>query len=381
MVKSRSLHLKWNGLLVFGLLQSALAFFPPVYELPEVGALYPEEPIDQYESGLDQQVEEENAQNDGALFLPLALPIGQTAGLAMDPANNLVLFHRSGRVWDESSFDSKNKFNLGPISNATIAILDSETGKQIAEHGKDMFYMPHGLTIDSQGNYWLTDIGAHQIFKMDKNFKPLMSLGKKLIPGSDDEHFCKPTDVAVASTGEFFVADGYCNSRIMKFGKDGQLLAKFGTQNTANPPRNGEFFVPHSLTLIEDLNLLCVADRENERIQCFSAGLLDSQTHHRRAYIPTGKFFTKAEGIGRIFAIRERKHYLFGVTNRGREQAEPQIFIMDINSGRVNTFAEGLDNVHAIAIADNGDVFVSQMEPSQIIKFKLPIDGEKRADE
>jgi len=30
-------------------------------------------------------------------------------------------------------------------------------------------------------------------------------------------------------------------------------------------PKNGEFLVPHSLTLIEDLNLLCVADRENER--------------------------------------------------------------------------------------------------------------------
>jgi len=55
-----------------------------------------------------------------------------------------------------------------------------------------------------------------------------MSLGEKLVPGTDDKHFCKPTDVAIASTGEFFVADGYCNSRIMKFDKDGKLLSQFG---------------------------------------------------------------------------------------------------------------------------------------------------------
>lgn len=34
-------------------------------------------------------------------------------------------------------------------------------------------------------------------------------LGAAMEPGSDDTHFCKPTDVAVAPNGEFFVSDGY----------------------------------------------------------------------------------------------------------------------------------------------------------------------------
>jgi len=104
--------------------------------------------------------------------------------------------------------------------------------------------MPHGLTIDAHGNSWVTDVGSHQVHKLDKDFKVrggfsvkrslknyfqlIMSLGEKLVPGADDKHFCKPTDVAIASTGEFFVADGYCNSRIMKFDKDGKLLSQFG---------------------------------------------------------------------------------------------------------------------------------------------------------
>jgi hypothetical protein len=45
------------------------------------------------------------------------------------------------------------------------------------------------------------------------------------VPGSDEKHFCQPTDVAVSeNTGFFFVADGYCNSRILKFDRKGKLV-------------------------------------------------------------------------------------------------------------------------------------------------------------
>ena len=37
-------------------------------------------------------------------------------------------------------------------------------------------------------------------------------------PGSDETHYCKPTSVAVTDDGNtFFVSDGYCNSRIIKY--------------------------------------------------------------------------------------------------------------------------------------------------------------------
>ena len=41
-----------------------------------------------------------------------------------------------------------------------------------------------------------------------------------------------------------------------------------------------EFRIPHSLTIIPDLDQLCVADRENGRIQCFDYdGAFISQIH------------------------------------------------------------------------------------------------------
>jgi NHL repeat len=28
------------------------------------------------------------------------------------------------------------------------------------------FYLPHGLTIDDHDQLWVTDVGAHQVFKL-----------------------------------------------------------------------------------------------------------------------------------------------------------------------------------------------------------------------
>ena len=55
-----------------------------------------------------------------------------------------------------------------------------------------------------------------------------MELGQKLEPGSKDGQFCKPTSVAVLPSGDFFVADGYCNSRIIKYNKFGFKLFEWG---------------------------------------------------------------------------------------------------------------------------------------------------------
>lgn len=74
-----------------------------------------------------------------------------------------------------------------------------------------MFYMPHGLTIDYEGNYWLTDIAMHQIFmfKSSDLTRPKLTVGEKFQPGSGPSELCQPANVEVMKTGDFFVADGY----------------------------------------------------------------------------------------------------------------------------------------------------------------------------
>ena len=98
----------------------------------------------------------------------------------------------------------------GPIRGPTILILDATSGDVLDKHGENMFYMPHGLTIDHEDNVWITDVGRHQVMKFPPGeFKnPSLVLGVNLKPGSDEKHFCKPTDVAVDRSGNFYVSDG-----------------------------------------------------------------------------------------------------------------------------------------------------------------------------
>lgn len=56
-------------------------------------------------------------------------------------------------------------------------------------------------------------------------------MGEKFIPGSDQGHFCKPTGVAVTVDGSIYVADGYCNNRIMKFDRNGKFVMQWGHPN------------------------------------------------------------------------------------------------------------------------------------------------------
>lgn len=41
------------------------------------------------------------------------------------------------------------------------------------------------------------------------------------------------------------------------------------SETSVGQAKPGQFRIPHSLTLVSDFGQLCVADRENGRIQCF----------------------------------------------------------------------------------------------------------------
>lgn len=57
--------------------------------------------------------------------------------------------------------------------------------------------------------------------------------------------FNQPTDVAFGKNGEVYVSDGYGNSRVVKFDRDGIFLMAWGKYGTAP----GEFNLPHSVAV------------------------------------------------------------------------------------------------------------------------------------
>jgi hypothetical protein len=127
---------------------------------------------------------------------------------------------------------------------------------------------PHSVLIspyDPAHNVWVVDDIHHQIFEFTNDGKRmLMSLGVRDEAGSDATHFKRPTDIAWLPDGTFFVSDGYGNTRVAKFDRNGKFLMSWGTRGTGN----SEFNTPHSIT-IDKNGRVYVSDRANNRIQVF----------------------------------------------------------------------------------------------------------------
>ncbi|XP_014747878.1 PREDICTED: peptidyl-glycine alpha-amidating monooxygenase isoform X4 [Sturnus vulgaris] len=300
----------------------------------------------------------------------LDLKLGQVSGLALDPENNLVVFHRGDHVWDVNSFDSKFVYQqrgLGPIEQNTIIVLNPSNAKLLHSTGKSLFYLPHGLSVDKNGNYWVTDVALHQVFKLGANEKePLLILGVALQPGSDKNHFCQPTDVAVDPiTGSIYVSDGYCNSRIIQFSPNGLYVMQWGEETSLGRSRPGQFHIPHSLALIPDLSQLCVADRENGRIQCFK--------------LETGEFTReiKHKAFGReLFAVSYVPGGLLFAVNGmpyPGEAESVQGFVMNFSTGEIiDTFIplrKSFEMPHDIIASEDRTVFVGDVHAKTVWKF------------
>ncbi|XP_064130580.1 peptidyl-glycine alpha-amidating monooxygenase isoform X8 [Loxodonta africana] len=325
-----------------------------------------QQPKREEEEVLDQDFHVEEALDWPGVYL---LP-GQVSGVALDPENNLVIFHRGDHVWDGNSFDSKFVYQqrgLGPIEEDTILVIDPNNAAVLHSSGKNLFYLPHGLSIDKDGNYWVTDVALHQVFKLDPNSKegPMLILGRSMQPGSDQNHFCQPTDVAVdPETGTIYVSDGYCNSRIVQFSPTGKFIMQWGEESSGSNPNPGQFSVPHSLAFVPHLGQLCVADRENGRIQCFKTDTKEFVKEIKHASF--GR---------RIFAISYIPGLLFAVNGKPYfgDQEPVQGFVMNFSSGEIidifKPVRKHFDMPHDIVASEDGTVYVGDAHTNTVWKF------------
>lgn len=329
---------------------------------------------------------------------------GNIAGVDVDRNNNVIIFHRGSHIWDASTFDGNEVYQPDrntPIPEETVVTIDPRKKEILQAWGKDLFYMPHGLSLDFTGkNLWLTDVALHQVFKYPLNgSQELMSLGSPFVPGNDDTHFCKPT--SVADTGEFiFVADGYCNSRVVMFSATGNFLGEFGqsseasfiSSSTATQPT---FNVPHKITYAKEARMLCVADRENGRIQCFSfEPKHDKMNSANERLILNGAIEAKfiiadPQFNGRLFSLDYspyRGGIIVAVSGQSPFHASkpPLGFVYNVTTGQLlskfsppkgRTF--GMAHDLAITGDEAGSLFVVDIAPVNLWKFSRPIAAHK----
>ncbi len=137
-----------------------------------------------------------------------------------------------------------------------------------------MFRRPHAVYIspyDAEKNVWIVDDYRHAIFKFSHDGKKLLqTIGEVNVPGTDDKHFYRPTFMAWLPDGTFFVADGYANTRVVKFDKNGKYLMTWGQRGeNGKETRPAYFNNVHGVAVDPQTRRVFVNDRGNGRVQVF----------------------------------------------------------------------------------------------------------------
>jgi hypothetical protein len=247
------------------------------------------------------------------LKLPPGLYMGEGTGVATNSKGHVFAFTRSGetRLFE---FDQNGTFV-------------KEFG--VGSYG---FAFAHAVRVDKDDNVWAVDEGTNVIQKFSPEGRLLMVLGKRpdpleqtvMLPGGGQYSganrpytFHRPTDIAWDPQGNIFISDGYGDSRVVKYDKNGRFLKSVGTRG--NGPL--QFSTPHAIA-VDAKGIVYVADRGNSRMVVLDNDLNQkavwdtigapwavciSQGPHQYIYssnsFPTGNNFDQASMTGEIYKM------------------------------------------------------------------------------
>ena len=202
--------------------------------------------------------------------LPPDVNFGEDAGVAVNSKGHVFVFTRSNSA-------------LGPAYGATASQLleFGPDGHFIREIGKGLYAwsFAHAVRVDKDDNIWAVDKGSDMVVKFNPEGHVVMVFGRKKEASDEgaeawkrvnpprppiDGQFRQPTDVTWDTEGNIYISDGYVNSRVAKFDKNGDWVKSFGEPGSGP----GQLNTPHSIAADAKGNIY-VADRGNNRIQVF----------------------------------------------------------------------------------------------------------------
>ena len=197
------------------------------------------------------------------LKLPSDLYLGEGIGVATNSKGHVFVYTRSGdtRLFE---FDQNGAF--------------------VREIGQGLygFEFAHAVRVDRDDNIWAVDEGTNMIIKFTPDGRVAMVLGRRpeaveglvaSAPGTPEPPpepyvFSRPTDVGFDAAGNIFVTDGYGNSRVVKFDKNGRFIKEAGTRGS----QRGQLNLPHTMAMDAKGNVY-VGDRSNARVEVFDNDL------------------------------------------------------------------------------------------------------------
>jgi hypothetical protein len=201
--------------------------------------------------------------------LPDGMYFGEVAGIAVNSKKHVFVLSRGN--------------SSGPAygAAATQLLEFDATGKYVREIGRNLYAwsFAHAVRVDRYDNIWVADKGSDMVVRFDPQGRVTRVFGRKPEASDESAHplehpkpplpavdglFRQVTDMTWDSLDNLYISDGYINSRVAKYDKDGNWMESWGEPGSGP----GQFNTLHSIAT--DLqNHIYIADRGNVRIQVF----------------------------------------------------------------------------------------------------------------
>jgi len=267
--------------------------------------------------------------------VPKGMIMAEAVGVAINSQGNIFILNRGNHPLLEFKPDGSFVTSYG--------------------EGSPVFRIPHSIRFDSEDNLWFDSAGDNLVVKFDRNMRVVQALGRRegdmawvymthgierAIPAPSN--FYQPTDTAVGPDGSTYVTDGYGNSRVVKFTREGNLVKYWGDRGT----RPGQFNTPHNIVIDSKSNLY-VADRQNSRVQVF-----DTDGNFKQEW--------RLDGPAWSLCITPGPNEVIFVGSIGR------IFKMDLNGKVLGTFGKlgrlpgWFDSIHSLACPDEKTLYLAE---------------------
>jgi hypothetical protein len=317
--------------------------------------------------------------------------LGEAVGVASNSKGHLFVFTRSGST--NVTLGTNRVF----VRGAARLLEYDQTGKFVREIGQGLygFVFAHTVRVDPQDNIWVVDEGSNMVVKFDPDGRVIMTMGRKpeaidvpaaepapaaaagggagrggagggaaAMPacvGAPGDNFNRPSDVAWDAAGNIFVADGYVNTRVAKFDKNGKYIKCWG--QPGNGP--GQFNVLHSIATDAQGNVY-VGDRENRRIQVF-----DNDGNFKAQYLNVGAPWA-------ICITPGAHQYMYSSnSNYPNSMDDGEIYKMELNGkivgkfGRAGKLLKEFGSAHEIDCRNENELYVGEITNWRVQKLTL----------